>query len=52
MEPREDLQSELQKALAECASLREENRRLKELLGLSSQDVVPTLKWGLPAVTG
>ena len=44
MEPREDLESQLQKALAECASLREKNRRLKELLGLSSQDVVPTLK--------
>ena len=44
MEPREDLQSQLQRVLAECASLREENRRLKELLGLSSQDVVPTLK--------
>lgn len=42
MELREDLQSLLQKALAECASLREENRRLKKLLGFSSQDVVPT----------
>jgi superfamily II DNA or RNA helicase len=37
----EDLQTQLQKALAECASLREENERLKKLLGLYYKDVAP-----------
>jgi len=37
----EDLQTQLQKALAECASLREENERLKKLLGLPSEQIVP-----------
>lgn len=40
----EDLQIQLQKALAECASLREENRKLKKLLGLSSGKIVPPPK--------
>jgi superfamily II DNA or RNA helicase len=37
----ENLQTQLQKALAECASLREENERLKKLLGLPSEEIVP-----------
>src|SRR4030043_406441 len=38
MKDHEDLQLKLQKALKECASLKEENERLKRLLGLSSED--------------
>ena len=37
----EDLKDQLQKALAECKSLREENERLKKLLGLYPEDRVP-----------
>ena len=37
----EDLQTQLQKTLAECALLKEENKRLKKLLGLSSEEIVP-----------
>jgi regulator of replication initiation timing len=33
-----DLENQLQKALKECASLREENERLKKLLGLQVED--------------
>jgi hypothetical protein len=40
----EDLQNQLQKALRECASLREENERLKKLLGLHPEDRTPTPK--------
>lgn len=40
----EDLQDQLQKALRECASLREENERLKKLLGLHPEDRTPTPK--------
>ena len=40
----EDLQNQLQKALRECASLREENERLTKLLGLHPEDRTPTLK--------
>ncbi|MDP2969437.1 MAG: restriction endonuclease subunit R, partial [Deltaproteobacteria bacterium] len=40
----EDLQTQLQKALAECASLREENKQLKKLLGLPSKEIVPPHK--------
>ena len=40
----ENLQSQLQKALRECASLREENERLKKLLGLHLEDRITTLK--------
>jgi superfamily II DNA or RNA helicase len=40
----EDLQIQLQKALAECASLREENERLKKLLGLPPEEIVPPPK--------
>jgi hypothetical protein len=36
----EDLQTQLQKVLAECASLREENKQLKKQLGLSSEEIV------------
>ncbi len=38
----EDLRDQLQKALDECKSLREENQRLKKLLGLYREDRVPT----------
>jgi superfamily II DNA or RNA helicase len=38
----EDLQTQLQKALAECAFLREENERLKNLLGLPPEQIVPS----------
>jgi hypothetical protein len=34
----EELENQLQKALRECASLREENERLKKLLGLHLED--------------
>jgi len=37
----EDLQTQLQKTLAEYASLREENERLKKLLGLPPEQIVP-----------
>ena len=40
----EDLKDQLQKALNECASLREENERLKKLLGLRPGDSAPTPK--------
>ena len=40
----EGLQTQLQKALAECASLRKENERLKKLLGLSSEEIGPSSK--------
>jgi cell shape-determining protein MreC len=39
-----DLENQLQKALRECASLREENERLKKLLGLHPEDRTPTPK--------
>ena len=35
----EDLENQLQEALKECASLREENERLKKLLGLYPEDI-------------
>jgi len=38
----EDLQNQLQKALKECALLREENERLKKLLGLHREGTTPT----------
>ncbi|MBU1206669.1 MAG: restriction endonuclease subunit R, partial [Proteobacteria bacterium] len=38
----EDLQNQLQKALRACALLREENERLKKLLGLHHEDRTPT----------
>ena len=41
MKDLENLQTQLQKALAECASLREENERLKNLLGLTPEQIVP-----------
>jgi superfamily II DNA or RNA helicase len=44
----ENLQNQLEKALRECASLREENERLKKLLGLHPEDYTPTPK---PAVS-
>jgi regulator of replication initiation timing len=37
----EDLKNQLQKALEESKSLREENERLKKLLGLYPEDRVP-----------
>lgn len=37
----ENLQSQLQKALAECARLREENARLKMLLNLPVEEAKP-----------
>ena len=37
MKDLENLQTQLQRALEECASLKEENKRLKKLLGLSSE---------------
>jgi len=37
----EDLKDQLQKALEECKSLREENERLKKLLALYGEDRVP-----------
>ncbi|GFP26795.1 hypothetical protein [Candidatus Hakubella thermalkaliphila] len=40
----EDIETKLQQALAECASLREENERLKKLLGLSSKGPAPIAK--------
>ena len=40
----EDLQTQLQKALEECASLREENEWLKKLLGLFPEDRTTTKK--------
>jgi superfamily II DNA or RNA helicase len=40
----DDLENQLQKALRECASLKEENERLKKLLGLHSEDRTPTPK--------
>jgi superfamily II DNA or RNA helicase len=40
----EDLQNELQKTLRECALLREENERLKKLLGLNPEDRTPAPK--------
>jgi len=40
----EDLQIKLQKALAECAALREENDRLKKLLSLPSDGIPPMPK--------
>lgn len=40
----EDLQIQLQKVLEECASLREENERLKKLLGLFPEDLATTSK--------
>jgi superfamily II DNA or RNA helicase len=40
----EDLQTQLQKALEECASLGEENERLKKLLGLFPEDRATTKK--------
>ena len=39
-----DLKDQLQEALKECASLREENERLKKLLGLRPEDRAPTPK--------
>ena len=38
----DDLEIQLQKALKECASLREENERLKKLLGLHPEDRTST----------
>ena len=38
----ENLQDQLQEALRECSSLREENERLKKLLGLHPEDRTPT----------
>src|SRR4030042_3777597 len=40
MKDLEDLHAQLQKALAECTSLREENERLKNLLGLPPEQIV------------
>jgi len=37
-------EAQLQEALKECASLREENERLKKLLGLHLGDLAPTPK--------
>jgi len=39
-----DLEDRLQEALKECASLREENERLKKLLCLRPGDLAPTPK--------
>ncbi len=39
-----DLEKELQEALEECASLMQENERLKKLLGLFPEDRAPTTK--------
>jgi hypothetical protein len=39
-----DLENQLQEALRECASLREENERLKKLLSLHPEDRTPTPK--------
>ena len=44
MKDLENLQTQLQKALEECASLREENERLKKLLGLFPEDRATTKK--------
>ena len=43
----ENLQSQLQKALRECALLREENERLNKLLGLHPEDHTPVPKPGI-----
>jgi len=40
----EDIQTQLEKALEECASLREENERLKKLFGLFPEDRATTKK--------
>jgi regulator of replication initiation timing len=40
----EGLKDQLQKALRECASLKDENERLKKLLGLYREDRPPTFK--------
>jgi regulator of replication initiation timing len=40
----EDLKDQLQKALRECALLKEENERLKKLLGSHPEDRTPTRK--------
>jgi len=42
----DDLENQLQKALRECPSLKEENERLKNLLGLHPQDII-VLKGGM-----
>lgn len=39
----DDLQSQLEKALAENARLRDENRRLREQLGLPAIDIEPII---------
>src|SRR4030042_6975464 len=39
-----DLENQLQEALKKCASLREENERLKKLLGLCPKEIAPTPK--------
>lgn len=44
----EDLQNQLQKALRECALLREENERLKKLLGLPHEGRAPTPRPSIP----
>lgn len=41
---RDDLEAKLNEALAECAALREENERLKSLLGLDKKDAGPAAK--------
>ena len=41
---RDDLEAKLNEALAECATLREENERLKALLGLDEKVVDPAAK--------
>ncbi len=43
IDPR-DLENQLQEALKECAFLREENERLKKLLGLCPKEIAPTPK--------
>jgi regulator of replication initiation timing len=40
----DDLETQLQKALKECALLREENERLRKLLGLHPENRTPTFK--------
>ncbi|MBM4307343.1 MAG: DEAD/DEAH box helicase, partial [Deltaproteobacteria bacterium] len=40
----DDLKAQLQKALEECASLREENKQLKKQLGLTSKEIIPPPK--------
>jgi len=39
-----DVEKQLQAALKQCALLREENERLKKLLGLRPGDLAPTPK--------